>query len=288
MYYGLAMISVIMFGVQFYTSDLYKNECGSGIKAAMLMGLLSGLVGTVSLLIINGFSVSVTPFTLIMGIIAAVNSVLYSIFSLKALTKINLSLYSLFAMLGGMLLPFFQGLFFYSEPFTLAKGLCLAFIGAALLLTVEKGDKKGGAVYYIGVFILNGMSGVLSKLFQELPYEKTSNADYSIWIAIMTAVISGVILWGLLITFPDQERKFGIRSFAFGAAGGVLNRIANYLLLIALTVLPSSVQYPFVTGGVMIVSTAICFITGQKPSKKEVISVALAFIGVLLLVCVPV
>ena len=285
MYYGLMIVSVIMFGVQFYINDMYKNESGSGLSAAMMLSLLSGLTGTACLFVINGFSISVTVFTFIMGAITAVSSVLYTVFSLKALSRINLSLYSLFAMLGGMLLPFFQGLFFYNEPFTLAKGLCLAFIAMALLLTVERGDKKGGAVFYIGVFILNGMSGVFAKLYQELPYEKATNADYSIWIAIMSAAISGVILLFLQL---KKGRRFSLRSIGLGIANGGINRIANYLLLIALTALPASVQYPFVTGGVMIVSTAICFITGQKPSKKEVLSVALAFVGVLLLVCVPV
>ena len=287
MYYGLVVISVIMFGVQFYVNDLYKNEGGSGMPSAMMLGLLSGLTGTACLFMMNGFSVSATPFTIVMGLVTAVNSVLYTVFSLKALARINLSLYSLFAMLGGMLLPFFQGLFFYGEPFTVAKGLCLAFIAAALLLTVERGNKRGGAIYYIGVFVLNGMSGVLSKLYQELPFEKASNADYSIWIAILSTVISGVILF-LMLTCKANDTRFGVKALMLGAVNGGLGRVANYILLIALTVLPSSVQYPFVTGGVMIVSTAICFITGRKPSKKEVISVALAFIGVLLLVCVPV
>ena len=287
MYYGLVVISVIMFGVQFYVNDLYKNESGSGMTSAMMLGVLSGLAGTLCLWVINGFSVAATPFTLIMGFVTAVNSVLYTVFSLKALAKINLSLFSLFAMLGGMLLPFFQGLFFYNEPFTLAKGLCLAFIAAALLLTVEKGDKKGGAVFYIGVFVLNGMSGVLSKLYQELPYEKASNGDYSFWISIMSAVISAIILL-LIVTVIGNKERFGLKAIALGVANGGINRVANLFLLIALAVLPASVQYPFITGGVMIVSTAICFITGQKPSKKEVLSVALAFVGVLLLVCVPV
>ena len=284
MYYGLVVISVIMFGVQFYVNDLYKNESGSGMPSAMLLGVLSGLAGTLCLLIINGFSVSATPFTLIMGLVTAVNSVLYTVFSLKALARINLSLFSLFAMLGGMLLPFFQGLFFYSEPFTLAKGLCLAFIASALLLTVERGEKKGGSIFYIGVFVLNGMSGVLSKLYQELPFEKGSNADYSFWISIMSATISALIL----LVMIKKVGRVGIKAVVWGVTNGGINRVANFILLIALTALPASVQYPFVTGGVMIVSTAICFITGQKPSKKEVLSVALAFIGVLLLVCVPV
>ena len=49
-----------------------------------------------------------------------------------------------------------------------------------------------------------------------------------------------------------------------------------------------SVQYPMVTGGTIIVSTAICFFGKSKPSRRELISVALAFLGVLALVLIPV
>jgi len=43
-----------------------------------------------------------------------------------------------------------------------------------------------------------------------------------------------------------------------------------------------------VTGGVMIVSTLICFIGARKPSRRELISVLLAFIGTLLLFVIPI
>ena len=68
------------------------------------------------------------------------------------------------------------------------------------------------------------------------------------------------------------------------AAYGAVNRVANFLLLLSLAHLPASAQYPFVTGGVMIVSTLISFFTPQKPSKKELLAVALAFAGIILLV----
>ncbi len=43
-----------------------------------------------------------------------------------------------------------------------------------------------------------------------------------------------------------------------------------------------------VTGGVMIVSTAICFFDEIKPSKKEILSVVIAFLGMLSLFVIPV
>ena len=78
-----------------------------------------------------------------------------------------------------------------------------------------------------------------------------------------------------------------LKAVACSAGYGVFNRIGNYLLLIALAVLPASVQYPFITGGVMIVSAIIRISIGQKPSKKELFSVLLAFLGILMLVIIP-
>jgi drug/metabolite transporter (DMT)-like permease len=51
--------------------------------------------------------------------------------------------------------------------------------------------------------------------------------------------------------------------------------------------LPASAQYPFVTGGTMIVSTAISMFTDKKPNKKEIFAVLLAFVGLILLFAIP-
>ena len=72
-----------------------------------------------------------------------------------------------------------------------------------------------------------------------------------------------------------------------GALNGITNRVANFLLVIALAHVDASVQYPMVTGGVMIVSTLICFFGKNKPSKKEMLSVILAFVGMLALFVIP-
>lgn len=283
MYYGLLTISVVMFGIQFFFNDRYKEEYGSSMVSSLMSVLLSSVPGVFILLIINGFSFDTTPFTVIMATVSALSAVMCTFCTLKALEHINLSLYSLFSMLGGMILPFMQGLLFYGERMTLAKGLCFGLIAVALLMTVDRNGKRGGAPYYIGVFFLNGMNGVYSKFFQEAAYEKTNEAAFSMWIALMSVVIAAVPLSVMFKRF----RAPSLKAVFYAVGGGVINRIANYLLLIALAVLPASVQYPFITGGVMIVSTVISVLAGQKPSKKEIGSVLLAFAGILLLVAVP-
>lgn len=280
MYYGIVLISVILFGIQFLCSDRYGALCGNGPGAAFFLSFLSSLAGLVCLLVVNGFCLEWTPFAGACALAAGLNSVLYSVCSLKALSRCNLSVYSLFAMLGGMLLPFLSGLLFYQETMTVGKGICVAFIGVALFLGVSGNKKTGGLLFCFGVFFLNGMSGVISKLFESAPYPKTSAAGYSILVAIGTALMSG----GVLLAVRKQVRCLKGKAVTFALCGGLLSQVANLLLLIALAALPASTQYPFVTGGVMIVSTMLCLLAGQKPTRRELLSVFISFLGILALV----
>ena len=285
MYYGLIVIAVVMFGGGFALQDLYQKLRGSTLRISLESSLIGSLAGLAVLVAINGFNVGFTPFTLSIAAAAAVNSLAFTFFSFRALAVINLSLYSLFSMLGGMLLPFLQGILFYREQLTLAKCMCLVLIIAALLLTVSKSQRNGSWLYYAGVFVLNGMSGVLAKLFTTAHFEKTEAAGYSIWLAICTTVLSGILL--LVLRRPSGYVPLSGLSTGINLLSGGINQVANYLLVIALLHVDASVQYPMVTGGVMIVSTAICFFGKKKPGVKELISVCLAFGAMLVLFLFP-
>jgi drug/metabolite transporter (DMT)-like permease len=277
-----------MFGGCFALNDLYRKRRGSSIRASIEASFVGSLAGIVCLLILGGFKLEFTPFTLLVALLAASNRIAFTFFSFKALSSINLSLYSLFSMLGGMMLPFVQGIVFYGEKITLAKVVCVIIICVALALTVKRGDKSRGYVYYIGVFVLNGMSGVLSKIFSESSLPKASAAGYSLWISIGTVAISGVVWLALARKKQSNVAKYNLGDCAVGAVNGGMSAVANCLLVIALASVDASVQYPAVTGGVMIVSTLICFFGERKPSKKELVSIALAFCGTLALFVIPI
>ena len=286
-YYLLIILSVVMFGGCFALNDVYRAMRGDTVKISIQFSFISSLAALFVLLAINGFKLEFTLFTLIMALAASLVGFGFTFCGFKALGIINLSLYSLFSMLGGMLLPFLQGIIFYGEKMTVAKVVCLVLITVALFLTVEKGEKTKGFIYYIGIFTLNGMSGVLSKIFTEAPYKKTSAAGYSVLMALCTVVISAFLLL-LFFRAKKGEDKMSLSSVGVASLNGIINKVANFILVIALLRVDASVQYPMVTGGVMIVSTLICFFGKNKPSKKEVLSVAIAFIGMLALFVIPI
>lgn len=283
MYYIVLALCAAMFGTQFLFTKMFRDAYGNDFKAMCVSSIGSALVGVVLLSVINGFSFGCTAFSLIMAAIVALNSKFFTFCSLKALGKINLSLYSVFSMIGGMALPFAAGIIFFDEPMTMGKAVCFIFITAAIVTTFSGGSIRGGIIYYAGIFVFNGMSGVLAKIYTALPYEKVSASEYSILCALVNLIMSVIFLM-----FAKGEKRPINKKAVFSIIGsGILNRLANYLLLICLVFVPASAQYPIITGGTMIVSTLIGALISQKPSKKEIISVTLSFIGLLMLAIIP-
>ena len=288
MYYALIFLSVVMFGGCFALNDVYRKLRGSNLKISMEASFIGSLAGLVFLLIINSFKFEFTFFTFVMALLASLNGLAFTFCTFRALDSVNLSLFSLFSMLGGMMLPFLQGILFYGEAVTVAKVAAVVLICISLSLSVDRKGKGGGLIYCIGIFIFNGMSGVLTKLFNTLPFERTSAAGYSIWGGIITVLLSGSV-W-LILNHREKAQagaKFSPKACAVGAATGAINKVANFILVLALVHVDASIQYPAVTGGVIIVSTLICLFGDKRPSRRELISVAIAFLGTLLLFVIP-
>lgn len=282
--YGMLTASTVMFGFMFFFKDIFRRNYGSGLKATFVMSLGGNIVGAAVLLLIKSdLALEFTPFAFIMAFCSTANGLLFSFCSLKALGKINLSLYSLFSMLGGMALPFLSGILFHGEPFTVGKAVCFVVITLALLMTIEKGEKKGNILFYLGVFTFNGMSGVISKLYQALPFDKISPTGYSVLKSITSLTVCLVVLYFL----RKDKRKLNWSCIVAMGGSGILSHLGNWLLQVSLVTLPASAQYPFVTGGTMIVSTVISMFTDKKPSKKEICAVCLSFVGLVLFFVIP-
>ena len=291
MYDGLIIISVLMFGAHFILQDVFQKWRGNTLRIsrqATFIGSISALLVMAIIFLIQRNAFEYTHFTLLIALILSLDNLLLTFCSFKALGTINLSLYSIFSMMGGMLLPFFQGILFYNESFTWAKGICIALIIIALCFTITKDKNKRGYIYYVGIFVLNGLSGVFSKIFTESSYPTTSSAGLNMWVAIVSIVLCAIILLFLKKPYTEQEKPINIKNTSVIAINGAVNRIANFLLVIALLYVDASVQYPMVTGGVMIVSTLSCYLRKQRPSVKELISVTLAFLAMVVLFVVPI
>ncbi len=274
MNYLLISIAVTLFSIQFFCNQRYQQLMGNTLNATLLFNFCGNIVVTVLMLIITAFRVSVTPFSLLIATLRAISGMGMMFFSMKALSVTNLSVYSVFSMLGGMLLPFLLGVIFYSEAVTVSKVVCCVLIVVSVLLTCRPGQNgKRALVYYLAVFVLNGMAAVLSKIHQSSTLPHTGSGNLMMLTGCASVLISGICLLARTHRIPVLNAK----SLFFSTGAGALNGIANWLLLIALVELPASVQYPLVTGGVMVCTTLISVLRKEHLTVNEYIAAAIAF-----------
>ena len=280
LYYTLVIISTVLFSLQFLFTQRFQETSGTGMKPTLVFSLYKSLVIILMMLLISGFRIGFSWFSLLMATVYAVSSMAMSYYSLKAFAVANLSVYSVFSMLGGMILPFFLGVLFFDEGDKLVfKIICCALIVVAVLLNIKSGkqDKKA-LFYYFAVFVLNGMSGVISKLHQSSPYSPVDSTSFMLWSSVVTVVLSAA--W-LLIAYRQIPLIKGKNIF-FVTGYGVFNGLGNLFLLIALSGesgLPASVQYPLVTGGVMVCSTIISTIRKEKLTVREYVATFIALLA---------
>lgn len=283
-YYLLLALGSLCFSIQFAFSRYYQRTCGTSLYATFLHTTGYNLVGFALLFCINGFRIDFTWFTFLFGVLTGLDAVCYLFCSLRALSKINLSVYSLFGAIGNLVLPSLVGLLFFREELTLGKILCFLLVTAALLLHVKLDDKNSGKIYYVGVFFFSGMSGVFSKLHNSLPGERAGSASLAMMNAAVAAAVSLVALLVVAARQKPEEKaqrpRLTLKSAGAIAAYGALNKFGVYLLLVALSVLPATSQYPFVTGGNLIFSTLICCFTKDKPGPRELIALLLSFLAI--------
>ncbi len=274
MYYLIIALATVMFGVQFMTNEQYQKVTGGGLLNSLKYSLYSSVIGFFALLIINEFKLNVTLFSFLTALVYGGVCVALNYSSIKAFQYANLSVYSVFSMIGGMLLPFVFGLLI-GEEFKLIRIICCILIGISVTLSVSRGgeNSKKAIKYYIAVFVLNGMVGVISKFHQMQEMLAVDNGSFMMLTKITTVLLS------LVMMLFVKEKGFALskKAIAYCSAGAVLNSVANLLLLISLLHLPASVQYPIVTGGVIVVSVVIDLIRRKPVSKKEMLAALIAF-----------
>ena len=280
MYYLMIIVSALLFSLQFMLNDGYKKECGSSLASALKFSLYTSLTGLIILLLINRFKLEVTLFSTIVAFVYAFVSVAFSYCSVKVFESENISVCSVFSMIGGMVLPFAYGML-CGEEFKISRLLCCIIIVAAIIFTADKSSEhKGGLKYCIAIFILNGLAGIISEFHQSSTSLCVDSASFMMLSKIFTMAISIVLLLSL------KEKLFGMSFKALANCGvySAINSVGILMLLIALIYLPASVQYPLVTGGTMLFSLFISLLRHEKVTMRNFLGTALAIISTVIII----
>ena len=280
MMYLILILAAFLFAVQFLFNQQYRQLKGEGIGATMTFSLYTSAISFVILLVLGGFKLHITWFSLLIAGLYAAVCLLSSYAGLKAFGTANLSVYSIFMMLGGMLLPFAYGILFANEALSFAKALSILLICTAVGCSFEKGaGGKNAYRFYAAIFVLNGLVGVLSKIHLSVPALAVDS--YSFMATIQLALLVMCLFYCLITRqgIPKQSGKLYLCLSGYA----ICNGIGNLFCQIALTSLPASVQYPIITGGVMVFSTLISLVRREPIGGKTYLAASLACLSTILI-----
>ena len=282
MNYILVLIATILLAFEFAFSKKYQESEGTSLISGLRFNTLSGFFTAIIFFALSGFKLQFSLFSLIMAFLMSLLCMLYSIIGFQILRKGNMSLYSLFLMSGGMLLPYIFGILFLQEPLTLLRILGILFILAAVYLSNPTKCKldKSQLILCVIIFIMNGFVSIISKCHQiNITFAPVDNTSFVMYSGICKCIMSSFAL--LFCKSTETKYSFATRKSIYIILGAAcISGISYTLQLMGAKALPASVLYPLITGGSIIFST-LCgkLLFKEKVSKFQIISVALCFIG---------
>lgn len=307
--YILILISDFLFASQFLISRIYSRRNTAGLISSLSLSIGTNLAAVIYMLFINGFKIEFKLFTIFIAIIYSCVSVLLSYCSNAALKLVNLSLYSLFNMLGSVVLSALFGFLIFAEKITLGTGICIILVISALAIGAEyRGGARGAAKFYVACFFLNGITGTIAKVHQK-PYEfvkgcarvvnifgldlspdpsafegiGTSNNNLFFFTSLCTLIIAAIML--LIMGISKKENTFvrfaDGKNIACMVGYGVVHGVAQLLSFYTLSVLPISLQQPLTTGGVIAFTFVISLMIKEKHGKKDIAAFILACVSIL-------
>ena len=325
-YYILLFVSALIFSLQFLITRQYQRRNGTGFVSSVRLSLFAYLAialfffikGSVTMGQINfGFS----WFTLLMTLLVSVVGLSCVYMGIKVLAVGDMSIYSVFMMLGSLLLPSLVGLIFYGEELTLIKGIAFVCMFSAIVLSVSSIDKSKltlkAFLYYVGIFVMNGMIGVLFTVHQNQPKLTASvitNADGSFalnndvfmtWYGLSTVILCSVVYLVFFIMQKVKGRKNAetldavteskavgesvLKGFlitvALAAAYGLCNGLGDYFIALATQphALGSSVTFPIINGGTILFSTVVGIVLYKEKLKPTtIVSLVLVIVATVL------
>lgn len=311
MYYFIVFAAVVLLALQFSTNKAYQLRCGTSVLASLRFTALSGFASSVVPLIValaGGEGIKITPYSALMAALIAIFCGAYTFIGFRVMSLGSLSVYTMFLMLGGMLLPYIFGVLWLDEGISVCRIAGVLLLAVSLIFPVIAREKNGraGVLFFVlcgAVFILNGGVSIVSKLHQvNCTYASVGAASFSMWANLFNGIISSLmyVLFKIRLTDSDKaesavdgtisktgsvkngagcKNEAGLISGAgcksgagpiavIIAANAVCNGVSYMLQLVSAGHVPASVMYPMMTGGSMVLTAAAGYIFFREKPDK--------------------
>lgn len=285
--YLLIFFAVALLSLNFIMQKLYQRTTDSTTRSGVNFSICTAICSFLIFFCANGFTLRLTPFSVLMAVLQSVCCLGYRLISFHILKKGSVALYTLFLMSGGMVVPFLFGGLFLGEtiPPLRIVGILLILFSIVLSHLGERRPGKKELLLCVAVFFLNGCVSVCSKLHQiNTVYDSVDTLDY-VLINNMISLVVGLLLRftvarGMQSETAPRHRALHPKPLLIVAGYSVLGGLSSFWQLEGARSLPASVLYPMITGGTVALSglfALICF--GERLKKREWLGIGLCILG---------
>ena len=313
MYYAMLIGASFLFGSQFMVTKAFEKNYGKTVRASLsfslLYSLFAGVIFFIIKLVSSGTVFNLNSFSLCMAFGLSLVNILSSAIGIKTLALGDIAVYSLFLMLGGMIVPFFAGIVFLKESVSVCNLIGVAIMIIALCLPVFFGKKNKNAgesqtdgdtkkktsvffyVLCVFLFILNGLSSTLSK-FNSVREGAALGAEftfytYGIQFVISLAAFALTTVFGKSDKTQNEEKQPGILfrpvAIGCGAAFGAVNGTAFLMSSVAAEHVVAVAQYPLITGATILFSSLLAFLFyREKPTALQLVQIVISLAATIL------
>lgn len=313
MYYAMLIGASFLFGSQFMVTKAFEKNYGKTVRASLsfslLYSLFAGVIFFIIKLVSSGTVFNLNPFSLCMAFGLSLVNILSSAIGIKTLALGDIAVYSLFLMLGGMIVPFFAGIVFLKESVSVCNLIGVAIMIIALCLPVFFGKKNKNAgeaqtdgdtkkktsvffyVLCVFLFILNGLSSTLSK-FNSVKEGAALGAEftfytYGIQFVISLAAFALTTALGKSDKTQNEEKQpcilFRPVAIGCGAAFGAVNGTAFLMSSVAAEHVVAVAQYPLITGATILFSSLLAFLFyREKPTALQLVQIVISLAATIL------
>ena len=288
-YYLMIVIAAVGTAGNFALTKVYQKTMGNGVRESIIFNMFVGLFGSVFFWITSGFHIEFTIYSAVMALLMSLLVGVYTMIGFKLMSMGSMTVYTIFLMLGGAVVPYIYGVLFLNETVNFTKLLALLMIVAAVVLnSMEKNAGRQSFSFILlcfAVFFLNGAVSVVSKVHQIETVHKTVSADAF----VLLKNVVRFMFFALILPFcgkkTEASRKLPLGMYGIMLGSAVVSSLAYMLQLIGASNLPATVLYPIVTGGTVVGTSLfdrMCF--GQRLSRNTIISIAICVAALVLFV----
>ncbi|MBQ8684027.1 MAG: EamA family transporter [Clostridia bacterium] len=293
--YVLLIGATVLLALNFSATKLHQIGYGSGLRSGLAFSALVGLFTT----LVFGFAIHPSMFggwySLLMSALMSAAIAIYTLIGFRLMADGTVAMYTVFLMLGGMLMPFFWGLLFLDETTTWRSwaGLVLILVGILLMYGGAERLNRNSLLWLLAVFFLNGLVSIVSKEHQIHSELATATTTGFVWLSGLWRFI---FCGGLYLALRKRDSARGEWSVSATARrriplpliallSVIFSGLSMFMQLHGAKNLPATMLYPVVSGGTILFTALASFLLfGERMSRKSLWAVCLCLLGTLLFV----